>query len=69
MRFIPYVIAFMVQLYVIVEAAGTPAPRLMSRWAWVLMSIFVPVLSAILWFVGGRPRRHPDDDARFFSQR
>mgnify|MGYP006282544897 CR=1 FL=1 len=61
MRFIPFIILGLVQLYVIVEAASTRSPNVMSRWAWVLISIFLPVISAILWFAGGRPRRLRDE--------
>jgi hypothetical protein len=65
MRFLPYIVIALVQLYVIVEASGTRFPRLMPRWAWTVFSIMVPVISAVLWFVSGRPRAErqiaPDD--------
>ncbi len=68
MRFIPYIVVFMVQLFVIVEVAGTPYPRLMPRWAWLLIAVFMPIISAILWFTGGRPKRRPDDDSSFLKR-
>ena len=68
MRFIPYIVAFMVQLFVIVEVAGTRNPRLMPRWAWLLIAVFVPVISALLWFTAGRPKRRLDDDNSFLKR-
>ena len=67
------VIALLVaaQVWVIIEAANTRSPRLMPRWSWVLLTVFVPVVSMVLWFVAGRPRRGwqrgygPDDDPDF----
>ena len=71
MRFLLYVIPVAFTLWGIVEAAGTPVPRLMPRWSWVLLTIFVPVFGSALWFVSGRPRKNqfppsgPDDDQDF----
>lgn len=67
------VILILVQLYAFTEAASTPKPRLMPRWAWVLVTGFVPAIGAALWFAVGRPRRGrpwrrpqgPDDDTDF----
>jgi hypothetical protein len=56
MRFIPYIVLFVVQLYAFVEAASVKFPRLMPRWSWMLVTFFVPVIGAILWFFGGRPK-------------
>jgi hypothetical protein len=56
MRFIPYIAVFLLQLYAIVEATSIRFPRLMPRWSWLLVTVFVPVIGAILWFFGGRPK-------------
>ena len=67
-------IIVLVQLYALMEAAVTPAPRLMPRWAWVIVTGFVPVVGTLMWFFLGRPRRGgtrgrrpqgPDDDTDF----
>ena len=70
-RFLPIAILVIAQVWALVEAANTPAPRLLPRWSWVLLTLFVPVVSSVLWFVAGRPRKGqqrgfgPDDDPDF----
>jgi hypothetical protein len=67
------------QLYAIVESASTLKPRLMPRWAWVVVTVTIPLIGPILWFMSGRrygkgfggPRRRgpigPDDDTDFLK--
>lgn len=70
-RVAPFILLGALQLWVIVESMVTEQPRLMPRWSWVLLNLFVPVFSAVLWFTSGRPRkfrgrdRGPDDDPDF----
>lgn len=56
-------------LYFIVEAAMTRNPSVLPRYAWVLLTIFLPGVGTLLWIAFGRVRRGralaPDDDARF----
>jgi len=72
------VILVLIQLYTFVEAISTPQPRVMPRWAWVIITGFVPAIGMVLWFTVGRPRRGgtwrrgnwrrpqgPDDDTDF----
>ena len=71
MRFLPYVLFVGFWLWSVVEAGSTPAPRMMPRWSWVLLTIFAPVVGGLLWFTTGRPRKQqtppagPDDDQDF----
>lgn len=51
------VILILIQLYTFIEAIATPQPRVMPRWAWVLVTGFVPAIGMVLWFTLGRPRR------------
>lgn len=78
LRALPYILGALVYLWAIVEAAGTPSPRLMQRWSWVLLTL-VPGLGTALWFIAGRPYgnrpggnrpgrkrpKGPDDDPDF----
>ena len=73
-RYLPLAILVIAQLYALVEAVGTPKPRLMPRWAWVLVTLLVPAIGMVLWFGAGRPRSKnrgrytgPDDDATFLG--
>ena len=67
------VFLILVQLYAFVEAITTPQPRVMPRWAWVIVTGFVPAVGVLFWFIFGRPRRirgwrrpqGPDDDTDF----
>ena len=70
---LPYIALAIAQLWALVEASGTAAPRMMARWSWVLLTAAVPVIGPLLWFAAGRPRRSdgprrtaaPDDDQDF----
>lgn len=56
-------------LYFIVEASMTRNPNVLPRYAWVLLTLFLPGVGTLLWIVFGRHRRGPspapDDDIRF----
>jgi len=74
MRYVLMLIPVAVQLLAIYEAALTRKPNFMPRYAWVLFTLTIPVISAALWFVLGRvrsaaPTREsgPDDDAKFLG--
>lgn len=49
----------------------TRSPRLMPRYAWVLVTLLAPGVGTLLWVIAGRQRRRPmrssapDDDPRF----
>ena len=60
-------------LYAIVDASLTRSPNALPRYAWVLLTIFLPIVGPLLWFIVGRPRISrapgaPDDDARFLRK-
>jgi hypothetical protein len=64
----------LVQLYAFIESIIEPGPRTMPRWAWVVVTGFVPVVGTFMWFFLGRPRRGgfrrpqgPDDDTDFLK--
>jgi|GEM_PF-4421043 cytochrome bd-type quinol oxidase subunit 2 len=64
-------IAF-VQVWAFIEAIDTKNPRLMSRWAWLLVTALVPVIGPGLWFFAGRnnnriPPPPPDDNPDFLK--
>ena len=73
-RYVPIALLVIAQLYAIVEAVGTPKPRLMPRWSWILVTALIPAIGMVLWFGAGRPRKSdqgrfqgPDDDATFLG--
>lgn len=60
-------------LYALVDATLTRSPNALPRYAWVFLTIFLPLAGPLLWFVVGRPRGRtasgaPDDDARFLGK-
>ncbi|MHB0929557.1 MAG: PLDc N-terminal domain-containing protein [Candidatus Nanopelagicales bacterium] len=69
MRTLFFFILVAVWLYFIVEASMTRNPNVLPRYAWVLLTLFLPGVGTLLWFVFGRQRRirstAPDDDPRF----
>ncbi|MHB0928191.1 MAG: PLDc N-terminal domain-containing protein [Candidatus Nanopelagicales bacterium] len=69
MRTLLFFVLAAVWLYFIVEASMTRNPNLLPRYAWVLLTLLLPGLGTLLWFVFGRQRRiraaAPDDDPRF----
>ncbi len=78
-RILPLVILALVTIYCVVDVAQADPirVRLMPRWLWVAVIIFVPGFGALAWFVLGRPSRGagprptvrrpraPDDDPDF----
>lgn len=66
-----YFIPACIWLYFIVEASMTRNPSVLPRYAWVLITIFLPGLGTLLWIAFGRHRRSrsvaPDDDPRFLK--
>jgi len=59
----------------LVECAQTRNPRLMPRWAWLVVILLVPVVGPVAWFLLGRQRAArrrgpsaPDDDPRFLRE-
>lgn len=69
-----YFIPACIWLYFVVEAAMTRNPRLLPRYAWVLLTMFAPGFGTLLWLFFGRTRRRPtrssapDDDPRFLRK-
>jgi hypothetical protein len=72
---VPVAIAFWV--YTIVDCALMPPVRHrgVSKPAWMIIAIFLPVLGGVLWFAIGRGRastvsavRAPDDDPAFLQR-
>lgn len=72
---VPVAIAFWV--YTIVDCAMMPPVRHrgVSKPAWMVIAIFLPVLGGVLWFAIGRGRassasavRAPDDDPAFLQR-
>jgi len=68
-RFLPAFVLACIWLYFIVEASMTRNPSVLPRYAWVLITIFLPGVGTLLWIAFGRQRRGrslaPDDDIRF----
>lgn len=52
----------------IVDVLRTPraATRALSKWAWLLIVIVIPLLGGLIWVLLGRERPEP---GRFFSRR
>ncbi|MFJ4225971.1 PLD nuclease N-terminal domain-containing protein [Paenarthrobacter nicotinovorans] len=79
LRVIGVVVVLVVFVYALVDVIRTDRhlTRGISKTAWIIVMIVLPVLGAILWFIFGRPynkptaapaRRHPtapDDDPEF----
>lgn len=72
------VVAVAFTLYALVDAAMAPASRMrgVSKPAWILIIILLPVIGAVLWFTIGKDRgltpavaraSAPDDDPRLPS--
>lgn len=64
-----YFIPACIWLYTVVEASMTRNPSVLPRYAWLLITLLLPGVGTLMWFVFGRTRRSrsvaPDDDARF----
>jgi hypothetical protein len=79
LRVVGVVVVLVIFVYALVDVIRTDAhlTRGISKPAWIVVMIVLPVLGAILWFIFGRPynkptakpvRRHPtapDDDPEF----
>lgn len=68
MRTLSFFVLVAVWLYFIVEASLTRNPNMLPRYAWVLLTMLLPGVGTLLWYVFGRRRqrtRAPDDDMRF----
>ena len=69
-----YFVPACIWLYFVIEASMTRSPRLMPRYAWVLLTALAPGVGTLLWLVFGRARRRPtrsaapDDDPRFLRK-
>lgn len=73
------VAALVFTVFAIVDCALMERSRVrgMPKWAWIVLSVVLPVLGGILWFVIGRgplPRPEarvigPDDDPSFLRSR
>lgn len=72
------VVAIAVVIYALVDAAMSNARRVrgVSKPAWLIIILLVPVIGALLWFTLGRPRgpaptpsKPKDDDPRFTATR
>lgn len=68
-RFLFIFVLVCIWLYFIVEASMTHNPSVLPRYAWVLLTLFLPGVGTLLWIFFGRVRRRrspaPDDDPRF----
>ena len=64
-----YFVPACIWLYAIVEASLTRNPSVLPRYAWTLVTLLLPGVGTLLWFVFGRRRSArssaPDDDPRF----
>lgn len=79
MRFIAYAIVAWVVLTVFTTVFAASAKsnevRVLSKWLWLLIVLFVPVIGAILYITIGRPITEkptsslaPDDDPEFLRR-
>lgn len=71
-RILLIVFVAFIQVWAFVEAIDTKNPRLMARWAWLLVTALVPVIGPALWFFAGRnnnriPPPPPDDNPDFLK--
>jgi hypothetical protein len=81
-RVLPLVLAFGLIVYAVIDCWQSPAPavQVMSKPAWLVVILVVPVFGATAWLLAGRPPRGPagvgaprrplapDDDPEFLRQ-
>jgi hypothetical protein len=72
------VVVVVVTVYTVIDCAMSAGSRVrgIPKWAWLLVTLLLPVIGAILWYAVGRPRRGapparrvtaPDDDPDFLG--
>ena len=64
MRFaLPAIIWYSVFAYGFFDCAMTEQEKVrnLPKWGWLLIILFLEVLGVIAWFIGGRPKKGPNN--------
>lgn len=77
-RFLIYVLPIAITIYAIADISRTDESniKLLPKWAWILISLFVGLIGPLAWLIAGKTRNRkpkkngpkgPDDDPDFLK--